>query len=159
MSFNVLREDALRTAADHLVLGHFSDERPLTGTPGRLDWTLNAVLSRAWRKRPDLLDFGRMTLAATEGKFPFPRILLVGLGPRARFSREERREAYRIALLSASRVGAGRLAVESFPLGGKEADGMGASEQDLRQALDSLPRPPAEVVFLEKAPPAARRVR
>ncbi len=159
MGFRLLREDALRVASDPLVLGHFADARPLAGSPARLDWVLNALLSRAWRSRPGLFDYGRLTLLDTGGKFPFPRALLVGLGPRARFTREERREAYRIALQAAERGGAAMVAIEPFPLGVEEAEAAGASEQDLRMALDSLPRARGEIMLLERPVAAGKRSR
>lgn len=156
MSLRTVREDILRLAADPLVVGHFSDVRPLVGNAGRLDWTLNAALSRAWRANPALLDFGRLTLVATGAKFPFPRTLLVGLGRRERFGREERREAYRIAAASAVSLGAGRLVFEAFPQPAS-ADPFAGSEEDLERALAALPRRPAEVVFAAEGAAAGRR--
>jgi hypothetical protein len=159
MGLRLLREDALRVAADPLVLGHFADAPPLAGSPARLDWILNGLLSRAWRSRPDLFSRGHLTLLDTGGKFPFPRALLVGLGPRARFTREERRESYRIALQAAGKVGGAMVAIEPFPLGDDEAEAAGTAEHDLRTALDSLPRSPGEVTLIERPVTAGKRAR
>jgi leucyl aminopeptidase len=154
VSLRPVREDILSIPADPAVLGHFSDVRPLAGPAGRLDWILNAALSRAWRRRSDLFEFGRLTLLATGGRFPFPRVIVVGLGARERFGREERREAYRLALGSALSLGGTRVSLEAFGRPGVEPAG---AADDLEGALSSLPRRPVDVTLALEGGGSGRR--
>lgn len=156
MSLHVVREDILRLSADPLVLGHFADVRPLAGNTARLDWVLNAAVSRAWRSNPSLFEFGRLTLLATGGKFPFPRVLVVGLGRKDRFAREERREAFRIGLSSAVSIGGARAVVEPFPCPASGDPFLGAAE-DLEKALAGVGKGPIEVTLAVEAASSARR--
>ncbi len=131
MKTSALEGDILALPGDTLVLGQFGDERPLLRAAGRLDWLLNAALSRLWRARPALFSFGGMAAAVTGGRVPAPRAVVVGLGEKGRFDRERRVEAFRVALRAAAGMGARQLLLEAFPLG----DGhLGAVEEDLALA-------------------------
>jgi hypothetical protein len=154
VSLRPVREDILSISADPVVLGHFSDVRPLAGAAGRLDWILNAALSRAWRRRSDLFEFGRLTLLATGGRFPFARVIVVGLGAQERFGREERREAYRLALRSAFAIGGTQVAFEAF---GRTGFDPGGAADDLEVALTSLPRRPVDVTLALEGGGSGRR--
>lgn len=72
--------------ASCLVLTCFADDRPLRGLTGLVDWRLNGQLSRLMLK--DFIDghYQESMLAPIEGRLPFPRILLVGMGKRSEFS-------------------------------------------------------------------------
>jgi Cytosol aminopeptidase family, N-terminal domain len=77
-------------AADALVLTFFSDERPLRGAAGLVDWRLCGRLSRLIKA--GRLDGGpdEVTLVPPAGaRLPFPRIFVFGLGSSEGF--DERR--------------------------------------------------------------------
>jgi len=82
--------DGLRCEA--LVLPFFSDERPLQGVAGLVDWRLCGLLSR-W------IAAGRIDGAADEvvlvpcaGRLPMDTVWLFGLGPQADFDAARLRE-------------------------------------------------------------------
>jgi hypothetical protein len=71
---------------DALVLPFFSDERPLRGAAGLVDWRLGGRLSRMLQSGRVRGERGEATLYPPPGsprRVPFPRLLLFGLGPQA----------------------------------------------------------------------------
>lgn len=71
--------------ADLLVLHAFSDERPLTGLAGLVDWRLAGALS-SWRIGGFSNGaFGERVLYPTGRRLSHPRLLFVGLGKRAEY--------------------------------------------------------------------------
>lgn len=68
-----------------LVLTCFSDDRPLRGLTGLVDWRLNGQLSRLLQR--DFIDghYQEAMLTPIAGRLPFDRLLLVGMGRRAEF--------------------------------------------------------------------------
>lgn len=77
--------------AEAIVVPVHSDERPLRGTTGLLDWRLSGRCSQ-------LLVRGRLTgregervLLPTAGRLAFDKIVLVGAGPSDRLDREHAR--------------------------------------------------------------------
>lgn len=84
--------------ADIVVAGFFSDDRPLRGAAGRLDWRLCGQLS-------DLLasgfldgEAGGAVLLPGSGPIRATRVLLLGLGKRREFSLDRAEEAMRDAI-------------------------------------------------------------
>ncbi len=69
-----------------LVLTSFSDDRPLRGLTGLVDWRLNGQLSRLMLK--DFIDchYQEAMLTPIPGRLPFERLLLVGMGRRGEFN-------------------------------------------------------------------------
>ncbi len=118
MKLHLRGSDPMKFDGDALILGHFDDICPLTGFMGQLDWVLNASISKLWKKRPDLFQFGTITLLATQGKISAFQVLLVGLGSKDKFNREMRREAFTLGFSSAAGIGAEKLAIEAFPVNG-----------------------------------------
>lgn len=111
--------DPLKYRGDVLVLGHFSDTKPLAGTVAYLDWMFNASLSNLWKAKPGLLDFGVQTLLPTLGKLPFPYLVLMGLGRKGDLSGDLRKEIYRMGLNAALGMKARKLGCEVIPVSGK----------------------------------------
>jgi len=71
--------------ADLLVLHAFSDERPLTGLTGLVDWRLAGALS-SWRVGGfSTGELGEQVLYPTGRRLSHPRLLFVGLGRRAEY--------------------------------------------------------------------------
>ena len=65
---------------DGLALGFFADERPPRGYAGLADWRLNGTLSRQIADGGVAGSHLEKVLIATNGRLPFSRILLIGLG-------------------------------------------------------------------------------
>ncbi len=71
--------------AELLVLHAFSDERPLAGLAGLVDWRLAGALS-SWRIGGFSTGaFGERVLYPTGRRLSHPRLLFVGLGKRAEY--------------------------------------------------------------------------
>lgn len=116
MNLHLRGGDPLKYRGDVLILGHFSDIRPLTGTVAYLDWMFNASISNLWKAKSSLLDFGGQALLPTLGKLPFPYLVLMGLGRREKFSLDLRQETYRLGLMAALGMEAQRVGFEGIPV-------------------------------------------
>ena len=76
--------DAAR--GDLLVLTAFTDDRPLRGLAGRVDWRLCGRLSRLLQSQFVRGEDGEVTLTPMpEDRLPFERVMIVGLGRRIEF--------------------------------------------------------------------------
>ena len=93
-----------------MLLFHHSDIKPLTGNLALLDWRCNAAVSILWKRKNDLFNFGQLTILATQGKVPVETVILTGLGASDGFDRDLRKEACRLALGAALKVGAKEVA-------------------------------------------------
>ncbi len=71
--------DAL--VCDSLVVGVFSDVRPLAGLLGVIDWRLCGRLSRLFEQGIVTGSDGERILMPTLGRVPAPRLFLYGWGP------------------------------------------------------------------------------
>ena len=118
MAVQIRGGNALNYRGDVLLLFHPSDVKPLTGTLALLDWRCNAAVSVLWKRKPHLFTFGQLTVLATQGKIPTETAILIGLGSGKDFNADLRREAYRLALDAAVRLGGGKVAVEGIPVSG-----------------------------------------
>jgi hypothetical protein len=65
---------------DVLVVGFFSDERPLKGSSGWVDWRLNGMLSRLLMENKLTGDWKEATLIPSQERILPRMILLLGLG-------------------------------------------------------------------------------
>jgi hypothetical protein len=65
---------------DVLVTGFFSDERPLGGSTGLMDWRLNGMLSRLLVEKKLTGEWKETTLIPSQGRVMPRMILLLGLG-------------------------------------------------------------------------------
>lgn len=70
------------------VVTTFSEERPLVGKAGLLDWRLNGRLSRLMMKHHYESQFKELLLMPAEGRIGSKAILICGLGAKADFSQE-----------------------------------------------------------------------
>ena len=85
------RLDELRTEA--LSAGFMTDERPLRGALGLIDWRLAGRVSRLVQRGVASGARGESVLIPGEGKVAFDKLFLRGLGPRAAFDGEAFDEA------------------------------------------------------------------
>ncbi len=135
MAVQVRGGNQLNFRGDALLLFHHSDVRPLCGSLALTDWRLNAAVSILWKRKPELLRFGQLTVVASQGKVPAAKIILAGLGPVEEFSSDLRRETYRLALESAVNLGVIRIAVQGINL---EDEAENGSLDDLESALGTI---------------------
>jgi len=70
---------------DTLVLSFFADERPLEGVCGLVDWRLNGFLSRMLLQGHLTGEWGEQVLFPQNGRLPFNKLVLFGLGERSKF--------------------------------------------------------------------------
>lgn len=63
----------------------WSDERPMRGFAGLLDWRLGGSLSALLKSGFMRGDFGEALLVPGKPHLPFEKVLVVGLGPRSAF--------------------------------------------------------------------------
>jgi hypothetical protein len=81
-------ESLARVGAEVAVAGFFRDQRPLRGGAGVADWRLCGFVSRLLLAARAQGEPGEAVLATTHGRLRAARLLLIGLGPRARFGAE-----------------------------------------------------------------------
>ena len=132
-----------------IVLPFFSDERPLTGAAGLIDWRLCGALSR--RLMAGYLEgrFGEKGLVATPAKLKAEGLLLLGLGPSERFEAAVGERACTAIAASLSDAG---VSTAALSLPGRSLDRIGAHEA-MQLWLDSSARASGleEVAIIERA--------
>jgi hypothetical protein len=108
-----------RLKSEAISLPFFSDERPLRGALGLVDWRMCGRISK-------LLLAGRIdgsrdeiTLVPARPRLTFEKVFLFGLGPRAQFDGEAyaRTTAQMLETLTRARVRASALVLPGRPLG------------------------------------------
>ena len=89
---------------DVLVTGFFTDERPLKGSSGWIDWRLNGLVSRFLIEKKLTGDWNEMTLVHREGRVAPRMILLFGLGKTNEYSYLRLRELTPHLLMTLKRL-------------------------------------------------------
>jgi hypothetical protein len=120
LAVEVEADSLVRTGADLAVAGFFRDQRPLRGGAGVADWRLCGWLSALLETHRLRGDWGEAALLTTHGRLGAPRLLLLGLGLRARFGPDAHREAVREAVARLLDLGAGTAALDIPPPAGAE---------------------------------------
>ncbi len=83
----ILSKEGIDTQeCDVLVIGFFTDERPLKGSAGLIDWRLNGMLSRLLTEKKLTGDWEETTLIPSGGRVVSRMILLLGLGEAREYS-------------------------------------------------------------------------
>jgi hypothetical protein len=123
-----------RLKSEAISLPFFSDERPLRGTLGLLDWRMCGRISKLILARR--IDGARdeITLVPARPRLTFEKVFLFGLGPREAFDAEvyARTTARMLETLTRARVRASALALPGRALG--LIDPVSAMESFLRVA-------------------------
>jgi hypothetical protein len=109
--------DALQ--AELVVLPFFSDERPLTGAAGLIDWRLCGSLSR--KLMAGYLDghFGEKGIVAAPTRLKAEGLLLVGLGPMGAFDADV---AARACAVIATALNQSKVTTAAVALPGRSLD-------------------------------------
>jgi len=94
--------DELQTEV--IVLPFFSDERPLQGAAGLIDWRLCGALSRKLMAGYLRGTFGEKALLVNPDKLKSERLLLIGLGQRASFDGCVARESCALKVLNCLKI-------------------------------------------------------
>jgi hypothetical protein len=116
-------ESLARVGAEVAVAGFFRDQRPLRGGAGLADWRLCGWLSRLLLASRATGEFGEAVLATTHGRLRAPRLLMIGLGARARFGGDVHRSAVEASLRRLLDLGVGSAALDlPLPTGDASED-------------------------------------
>jgi leucyl aminopeptidase len=152
-------ESLARVGAEIAVAGFFRDQRPLRGGAGLADWRLCGWLSRLLLASRAIGESGEAVLATTHGRLRAPRLLLVGLGARARFGAEAHRAAVEASLQRLLDLGAGSAALDlPSPTGDSSEDVLAAGiVEGACAALDA--RPARLLLRIVAEPGSASRMR
>lgn len=110
------------TSADALVCSVWSDARPFAGLAGLVDWRLAGRLSRLAQRGMLTGACGETLCTPGRPRLPFDKVIVVGLGERAKFSGSTYDEAFQRVLVVAHDLLVRRLALE-LPGRGSEAIG------------------------------------
>ncbi|MER3399925.1 MAG: hypothetical protein C4313_02120, partial [Thermoflexus sp.] len=98
------------TAADAIVVNLFEGVEAPGGATGAVDRALGGAISRVLAMKDFRGRLGETLVLYTDGRIPAPRVLLVGLGPEARFGPEAVRHAAAAAAQQARSLGVRTLA-------------------------------------------------
>ena len=152
-------ESLARIGAEIAVAGFFRDQRPLRGGAGLADWRLCGWLSRLLLASRASGELGEAVLTITHGRLRAPRLLLVGLGARARFGGDAHRNAVEASLQRLLDLGVGSAALDlPPPTGDASEDALAVSIVDgACAALDA--RPARLLLRVVAAPGTAVRMR
>jgi hypothetical protein len=104
-----------RCEVDIVVAGFFRGERPLRHAAAAIDWRFCGLLSERLSEAVISGDSGEAVLLPSYGRMGAPRVLLLGLGPRAEYRLPQLFEAGRDAAARSIALGARSLALA--PLG------------------------------------------
>lgn len=101
-----------RLELDVLVVGIFAEDRPLKGTAGLCDWRLNGRLSAIIQTEGFSGQPGETLLTDTNQRLASARMLLLGLGSRAKLSLSSLRHEVRNMLVVAKKARFAHLGLE-----------------------------------------------
>jgi hypothetical protein len=108
-----------RLKSEALSLPFFSDERPLHGVLGLVDWRMHGRISRLIVSGRISGSSDEITLVPARPRLTFEKVLLFGLGPREAFTAEvyERTTARILSTLTRARVRASAVVLPGRSLG------------------------------------------
>lgn len=93
MKTRLLSTDIDRIETEVVILPFFSDEKPLKGAAGLMDWRMRGQISRLISEGRISGDKGESTLILPEYRISAKKILMAGLGDSSRFNESELKEA------------------------------------------------------------------
>ncbi len=102
--------------AESAACGIFADERPLRDSCGWIDWRMNGALSRLLLQERFAGAFGENLLTATQGRLPFRRVFLFGLGSSAAFDARACAQAVQHVAQTLAGAGASEIVLDPVDL-------------------------------------------
>lgn len=137
-----------------LVVVAFTDERPLRGLAGRIDWRLCGQLNRLLADGILDVGFGGALLCPTNERLPFDKLLVVGLGATQEFSPERFGEACHVISWKLARMAERRFAMMLPGVVGRDIalrDAVWAWRHGLIRSFDSASLTALEICVLAEA--------
>jgi hypothetical protein len=125
-----------RCEVDLVVAGFFRDERPLRDAAAAIDWRFCGLLSEQLTQGVIAGDPGEAVLLPSYGRMRAPRVLLLGLGSRAKYRLPRLVAASRAAFRRSVDLGARSLALT--PLGIAPDDFLRNADSLLTGALEGV---------------------
>ncbi|MCP4038429.1 MAG: hypothetical protein GY944_19200 [bacterium] len=120
LDFELASESLERAKVDLAVAGLFSDELPLRGGAGRVDWRLCGLVS-------EQIEAGRMSgrrdealLIPSSGQMRAQRVMVLGLGARSEYRLQQVAESVCQAVSRAVQLAAASLAMAPLGMAGDE---------------------------------------
>lgn len=110
----VSSQPIVKVQAEIILVGIFSDVRPLRGFAGLVDWYHGGVISRLILSGKVSGTLRERTLIASHHKFYAPKIMLVGLGSHQSLSETSLRGIYPFVFRTLSSMNIQDFAVELF---------------------------------------------
>jgi hypothetical protein len=138
---SIASEPIERVEADVAVVAFFSDDRPLRGSAGRVDWRLCGRLSHLLRANRLSGSAGEAALIPSQGGLRAPIVVTAGLGTRSAFDGARCRAAARDAVERGLKLRAETLALALLEAGAESMDLGARMEAVLRGALGAADSP------------------
>ena len=105
MQILVDTRDVTSIPTELIVLWHFSDERPLRGTSGLIDWKLDGRISKFIMDDRITGEWQEKVMLGSFKPLVDKRLVLIGLGPQEDFNPGRIRDAGRLAMRTAVKLG------------------------------------------------------
>jgi hypothetical protein len=134
-----------QATGDAIAVAIFSDQRPLRGAAGLLDWRLCGRLSRLIRAGRLRGEYGEALLLPSAGRLPVGKVLLFGAGVQGQFGEERYRDVMRRMQHKLLAMGARRFLLAPP---GRESGRVGP-RRALEMLLEESAAVDAEVVVIE----------
>jgi hypothetical protein len=141
--------------AEVIACGVWSDERPMRGLAGLLDWRLAGRVSKLAREKFVSGDAGEILCMQGKPRIPFDKVLLVGAGPRGAFDEAAYRKAVGTLLRTLEGLHVKRAVVELPGRAGGRIDAGRAAEIVLEATRDSNDH---DAWFLVEEPEAQAKI-
>lgn len=141
-------------SAEIVACAVFTDERPLRGLAGLLDWRLSGRLSRLAKTAFLKGEAGEALVLPARPRLPFDKALVVGLGARASFGEAVCKKALERIFDALSGLSVKKAVVE---LPGRGADAIGA-ERAAEILFDVLGDDERDALVLVEGPEAQKKI-
>jgi leucyl aminopeptidase len=142
--------------AEVIACAVWSDERPMRGLAGLLDWRLAGRVSRLARQSFVKGDAGEILCLQGKPRIPFDKVILVGAGPKAAFDEDAYRRAVGALLRTLEGLHVKRAVVELPGRAGEKIGPARAAEIVLEVTRESEAH---DAWFLVEAPEAQAKVK
>ena len=144
-------------SAEIVACGVYTDERPLRGLAGLLDWRLAGRLSRLAREQFLLGEAGEVLALPVRARLPFDKAVVLGLGRRAAFDERACRRATDKLLDTLAGLQAKKAVIE-LPGRAEEVISAERAAEILFDAISALGDEERDALVLVETPDAQKRI-